>query len=46
MAEGVFNFCQALIGGEKEATEEKGERERGWQTVAMDTCTLVLSEVE
>ena len=32
---------------EKEEKEEKEEeKERGWQTVFMDTCTLILSEVE
>lgn len=43
MAEGVYSFCQSLISLEE---KEEKEREFGWQTISMDECTIILSEVE
>jgi hypothetical protein len=41
MAEGVFSFCDSLITPDK--TEQ---RTPGWQTIFMEECVLILSEVE
>jgi hypothetical protein len=41
MAEGVFSFCQALT-----HQNETNEQARGWQTIVMEECVLILSEVE
>ena len=53
MAEGVYSFCKTLrVGKERTAPETEPDpltgkpKERGWQTIDMDECTLVLSEVE
>jgi hypothetical protein len=52
MAEGVYSFCQAMRGAEGEGKGEGGGKGEwkgeagGWQTILMDRCTLILSEVE